>query len=180
MKKWLCALLVLAFPFDSRAQGRFPGLPVDSASGKVSYSAVVPVRGTAAANLYQRARSWAALPVAGGHLAVAMDAPPDGRLILRGYVRGAAGAAAPEIWRTIIVDVQEGRYQYQVSEFALVVPRMALVRQGPVEPMLRAAAPLAGATPGQRYRYLQRAVTDTTLPQIAALQQAMATPSKAF
>lgn len=122
MWKPLLLLCLLA-----RAAAAQTTLPLDSVSGKVTYTGVVQVPGASAAELYSRGREWFAYTFGSSKTVLEMDDHEAGKLIGRAYAQFdfAAGIGRPQpwaLWRKIKVEVKEGKYRYTISDFVLGGP----------------------------------------------------------
>lgn len=107
-----------------RAAGQVSPLPTDSASGKITFQGVVPVPGVSQLELYSRAREWFAATFGSSKTVLEMDDRVSGKLIGRAYAQfefsGVFGEPLPwTMWRTIKVEMKEGRYRYTISDFIL-------------------------------------------------------------
>ncbi|MEJ7664036.1 MAG: DUF4468 domain-containing protein [Hymenobacter sp.] len=97
-------------------------LPIDSATGKVSYRAVVQAPGLSEAELYKRAKQWFAEAPSTTKTPLLTDDAAAGRLVgqtgelVRQNVFGA-NVQIP-LWRTITIEVKPGRFRYQITDFA--------------------------------------------------------------
>ena len=97
-------------------------LPMDSATGKVSFRAVVQVPGATQAQLYARAKEWfATAPGAVKPVLEQEDAAAGtltgktSELVMQNLL--GANVQVP-LWRTIIIQVKPGRFRYQVTDFS--------------------------------------------------------------
>lgn len=97
-------------------------LPIDSATGKVSYKAVVQVPGASSAELYKRAKQWFAAAPSTTKMPLQTDDATAGRLVgqtgelvMQSFL--GANVQVP-LWRTITIEVKPGRFRYQVTDFA--------------------------------------------------------------
>ena len=130
MKYLLLTLLLLGALLPARAQVKLPRLhhgwvnplPVDSATGKVSYRAVVQAPGVSQAELYRRARQWLAAapsttkrPLLTDDVAAGRLVGQTGDLVMQNFF--GANVQVP-LWRTITIEVKPGRFRYQITDFA--------------------------------------------------------------
>lgn len=97
-------------------------LPMDSATGKVSFKAVVQVPGASQAQLYARAKEWfATAPGAVQPVLEQADAAngtlsgKTSELVMQNML--GANVQVP-LWRTIVIQVKPGRFRYQITDFA--------------------------------------------------------------
>jgi hypothetical protein len=174
-------LTCLLWATVASAQSALKTLPTDSASGKIAYQAVVMVPGASKAELYSRAREWVATEFRSAKDVVQMDDKEAGKLVARGFVPKRIGSvsarpsAGNQFWRTIKIYVKDGRYRYEITDFAIESP----YESGPLEKRLEVAAnaPFSGGKTGSpkgHYKYLLESVAETTEPEVASLQKAMA------
>ena len=109
-------------PVLQQPRGWVNPLPVDSATGKVSYRAVVQAPGVPEAELYKRAKEWFAEAPSTTKTPLLTDDPAAGRLVgqtgelVRQNFFGA-NVQVP-LWRTITIEVKPGRFRYQITDFA--------------------------------------------------------------
>ena len=129
MKYFFATLLLLCALLPAQAQVKMPRLrgwvnplPIDSATGKVSYRAVVQVPGATQATLYARAKEWfATAPDAVQPVLTQADEATGtltgktSELVTQNLL--GANVQVP-LWRTIIIQVKPGRFRYQVTDFA--------------------------------------------------------------
>jgi len=97
-------------------------LPMDSATGKVSFKAVVQAPGVSQAELYARAKKWFAdAPSASKQPLLTADAA-SGKLVGKTselMMQNILGANVQvPMWRTITIQVKPGRFRYQITDFA--------------------------------------------------------------
>jgi hypothetical protein len=181
MKISLLAILLLLC-FTAAAQDWKNPLPIDSASQKITYEGVVQVPGATQLELYSRALNWfntyfgpevARLEVAdisGGRLAANGYAPFD--YIPFGKVMTWA------MWRTIKIEVKEGRYRYTITNFrlggALLTPHAV---DSSVDEWL---SPVIGKSkkPTRIYQSVFDGVERTTSAEMASLQDRMSMAAK--
>ena len=115
----LCALFV-----SFAAVGQTAPLPTDSVTQKITYQGVVQVPGASQLELYSRAREWFAATFGSSKVVLEMDDRESGKLIGRAYAQfefsGGFGPTLPwAMWRTIKVEMKEGRYRYTITNFML-------------------------------------------------------------
>ena len=125
MKYWWCFLL-LGLSWTARAQTPpVPRvvMPVDSASGLITYQAVVPVAGASKQELYRRAREWFVNNFKAYRQVVSVEDTLGGEItgtyhsIQDKYV--LLTYAPWEYWRTLKVYVKNGRYRYELTNFGV-------------------------------------------------------------
>jgi hypothetical protein len=94
-------------------------LPMDSATGKVSFRAVVQAPGVSQAELYARAKKWFAsatkLPLLTADAASGKLVGKTSELMMQNVL--GANVQVP-MWRTITIQVKPGRFRYQITDFA--------------------------------------------------------------
>jgi hypothetical protein len=137
----VCLLLSLG----ANAQGWKNPLPLDSATHLVAYSGVVEVPGASKAELYSRAREWFATSFGSAKAVLEMDDREAGKLIgntnsdFTIHYGGILGEAPVRLWRTIRVEVKEGKYRYALSNFATSGYYYAQSDARPVEEWFKAS-----------------------------------------
>ena len=126
---FVLALLGAGLPATAQSTLKLPKqhgwvnpLPMDSATGKVSFRAVVQVPGATQAQLYARAKEWFATAPRRGEACLAQADAATGtltgktsELVMQNLM--GANVQVP-LWRTIIIQVKPGRFRYQVTDFA--------------------------------------------------------------
>lgn len=158
-------------------------LPIDSASHKVTYTDVVQVPGASKAELYTRARAWFATSFASAKAVLEMDDVQAGQLIGNAtgyyYARFMGADAKTTLWRTINVQIKDGRYKYTITNFAVDI------QKGRVN-----ATPIESFFVQSRYTYdkegvpkpylasIIKGVQDNGESQVQSLRAAMATPAE--
>jgi hypothetical protein len=100
-----------------------PSLPLDSATGRLVYTEVIPVPGASQVELYARAQLWFA-DTFGAVKDVVQVADKDA-----GVLQGTAFQPLPlgepgaqslvRLWYTVKVVVKEGRYKYELTDLRL-------------------------------------------------------------
>ncbi|MVN74742.1 DUF4468 domain-containing protein [Hymenobacter sp. HMF4947] len=97
-------------------------LPIDSATGKVMYRAVVQVPGASTTELYARAKKWFAAAPSTTKMPLEVDDAAGGKLVgktgelvMQNFL--GANVQVP-LWRTITIQVRPGRFRYQITDFA--------------------------------------------------------------
>lgn len=122
--KSLLLLICLLLSLGSHAQGWKNPLPMDSATHLVAYAGVVEVPGASQAELYSRAREWFATSFGSAKSVLEMDDRESGKLIgdansmFTIHYGGLLGDAPCRLWRTIRVEVKDGRFRYAFTGFA--------------------------------------------------------------
>lgn len=116
MHKTLTSLLVLGAATLAFAAGPAKPFPRDQ-TGRVRFQEVVSVDGVPAADLYSRAKLWAARAFKSAKDVIQLDDPASGRLVLRG-MHSEPYMGAHEVWYrfTLAVEVKEGRYRWTLDQ----------------------------------------------------------------
>lgn len=118
------ALLFTAVAVAAQAQQRAPSaaaaptppqglFPRDDA-GRIRLQEVAAVDGISAAELYSRAKAWAALTYKSGKDVVQLDDKEAGRLVVKGNLG--------RLRHTVVIEVKDGRYRYTISGLLWVNP----------------------------------------------------------
>ncbi|TGE22827.1 DUF4468 domain-containing protein [Hymenobacter metallicola] len=119
MRYFLLALLLSAAA-PVFAQKQEIAIPTDSATHKVTYSEVIQVPGASKADLYSRAKLWAAKTFPSTDATVQLTDAEAGRIIARGWTRiniVTLGIANPmKLWFLVQIDVKDGRYRSIVTD----------------------------------------------------------------
>jgi len=128
MKSLLLFIALLGAGAPAQAQVKLPKLhgwvnplPLDSATGKVMYRAVVQVPGASQAELFARAKKWLAAAPSTTKLPLDTDnaagrlVGKTGELVMQNFL--GANVQVP-LWRTITIEVKPGRFRYQITDFA--------------------------------------------------------------
>lgn len=157
-------------------------LPVDSLTGKITYSGVVQVPQASQAELYSRAREWFAATFGSSKSVLEMDDRGLGKLIGRAYAQfyfnSGFGQPLPwSMWRTIKIEAKDGRYRYTLDGFGLGGPIAQPSEPKPIEGWL-AEFHKTGKPLGKMATKMLTSVTDgipeTANAEIESLQKAMA------
>ena len=178
----LCALFVCF-----AAVGQTMPLPTDSATQKITYQGVVQVPGVSQLELYSRAREWFAATFGSSKAVLEMDDRESGKLIGRAYAQfefsGGFGPTLPwAMWRTIKVEMKEGRYRYTVTNFVLGHSTTSLDSSPPTQPIEAWFAGLEkGKKPlGKMSARMQASVTEgirlTSEQEVLSLHSVMTKP----
>lgn len=121
MKPLYLLLALCLYSLSTSAQGRHYPLPVDTVEHRTVMEGVVPVSGASQAELYSRARAWVSHYFVSGKTVLDLDDATNGKLIAKGHsTYTPLHSLAPNVgrlWRTIQIDVKEGRYRYQITDF---------------------------------------------------------------
>jgi hypothetical protein len=186
-------LLVILFGRPGSARGQKPAeLPLDNATHRICYAAVVPVAGSSRAQLLARARAWATLAAPAGPLPVAVHEPATDVLLVTGarpfsYTYTPAGKVTDPsgsdtrplvLHYTARLALRQGRYRYELTNFVVEHLAVGLLSQKrlPAEAELFGWQPLgndgAGVSAAFRAGFLQ-----ATARLVAQLQDAMRVPS---
>lgn len=98
-------------------------LPLDSATGRIQYTAVVPVPEASQVELYARAQLWFADTFGSTKQVVQVADQAAGVLQGTAYypqVLEVGGARYPELlWYTVKLVLKDGRYKYEFTDFRL-------------------------------------------------------------
>lgn len=116
MKKLLLSLLL--FPVLLNAQDTIPDLP--TRDGKVFYSGVVTVDSTTANVLYERAYGWFVDTYNSAQDVIQMSDKDTGIIVGKGgfdQLFSAFAAAFVHIEMTVKIQVKDGRYKYEITDF---------------------------------------------------------------
>lgn len=112
--------LILFIPLLASAQKLT--VPVDPATGKISYQEVIRVNGTSKDDLYTRAREWFATKFDMAKDVIQMDDRFAGKIIVRSTqvatYRMLLNSIGYRLYYTIIVAVKDNRYRYEITDFA--------------------------------------------------------------
>lgn len=183
MKTALLFVVLLAISCaGAHAQAWVNPLPLDSATHKVSYSAVVQVPGASKIELYSRAREWYASTFGSSKAVLEMDDKEAGKLIGKAYAQfefaGAIGKPLDwALWRTIKVEVKDGKYRYTITDFLLGGP-IATPGENPHPIEAWMAPTLAkGKQPGKMVLSVIDGTQATGQSEAVSLQAAMTKPA---
>lgn len=189
MKKLLLTLLI-ALPALAQAQSY--GLPTDSTTHKVIYEGVIQTPGATQAELYSRAREWFATSFNSGKDVLDMDDRQSGKLIGKAYADFALrvpmiGSVTQKMWRVVKVYVKDGRYRYEITDFAAQgyyrpgqVPESTQTAMHPVEEFFDTKNSMffdKRGTPKPMAQSVFDATQAQAKAQIASLQNAMVSPT---
>jgi hypothetical protein len=90
--------------------------PRDEA-GKVAFQGVVQVEGVPAADLYARAKYWAARNFVSAKDVLQLDDPANGRLMYKGFHTEPFGLTETiDLWFTFTVEVKDGKYRWTIDQ----------------------------------------------------------------
>ena len=155
MKKLLLLCALSFATVTARAQAARPLLPVDSLTHKVTYQGVVQVPGASQADLYVRAREWFATSFGSAKAVLEMDDKEAGKLIGNAhgeYMQRFMGRESPTtLWRTINIQVKDGRFKYTISNFATGTNKA----QADARPVELAITPAAFDKSGKLVPYME-------------------------
>ncbi|QIX61857.1 DUF4468 domain-containing protein [Hymenobacter sp. BT18] len=181
----LLVLLLLLFPTASFAQTWQNPLPLDSTTHQITYSGVVQVAGATQSELYSRAQEWLLGSFKTGKSSIVTQDAASGRLIAEGFsplfLTQAGLALEHRLWRTIKVEVKDGRYRYELANYAISrVPVNAQQPEAPgktsLETMYDPARSVYMTKKGQPKPALLKAtesIDEVSRQQVEALKQAM-------
>jgi opacity protein-like surface antigen len=181
MKKLLlAALLLAALSSQANAQSWKNPLPLDSATHRVVYTGVVAVPGATKDELYSRAREWFATNFGSAKAVLEMDDREAGKLIGNAnsqfmLVFGGILASTPmRLWRTIRVELKDGKYRYTLANFDMGSPTSGQAAARPVESWFDKPAEFAkDGTPKKVTASVIDAIQASGESQVASLQAAM-------
>lgn len=155
----LLLLPALLLGLSAQAQTDKPAVPVfplDSLTHKVSYTDVVPVAGATKAELYSRAKLWAARTFPSTDATVQLADEASGRLLVRGWSRvmvASMGMSVPmKMWFMVQVDAKDGRYRSIITDLEYqgeyspsnkMMSAAAQTARNPAEPILNTSDPRA-------------------------------------
>ncbi|WP_324671496.1 DUF4468 domain-containing protein [Hymenobacter sp. GOD-10R] len=114
MKTLLAIALFLLTLHATQAQ-TLAGLPLDSATHKITYTSVVQVPNATKEELYARAREWAVRRFQTTKDPLQLTDAPDHSLVVKGF----APIDKPilrNVWFTLILSTKDGRYRYVLSD----------------------------------------------------------------
>lgn len=118
--RYLLLALLLSAAIPAVAQTPEIRFPIDSATHKVAYSEVVQVPGATKAELYSRAKLWAAKTFPSTDATVQLSDAEAGRIVARGWSRiniVSLGISNPmKMWFMVQIDVKDGRYRSIVTD----------------------------------------------------------------
>ncbi len=184
----LLSIFCLYLLIDSAYAQSLGGLPVDRATGRIRYQAVVPVAGVSQADLVARACEWATAAASPDTPPVIWHQPDTEVLVLSGaqpfaytYAMGGTFNGRPRtqtirsvLHYTLRLYLEEGRYRYEATDFAFVRPTSP-TKEPAEDPLIRTKAITeSGASSLAAERQQFQVVTAKLLTQ---LQDAMRKPS---
>lgn len=118
MKKILFLFFLL--PFTLLAQQSFP---VDTVSGKITYTDVVSVDGVSKAILFTRAQEWFSENFSGPESTIEKKDKEDSVLLGKAYKdipgMSTTGMEALKLWYNVKVEVKDNRYRYTIDNINL-------------------------------------------------------------
>ncbi|MGI4736112.1 MAG: DUF4468 domain-containing protein [Janthinobacterium lividum] len=102
-------------------------LPVDSTTRRITITQVVEVPGVSKTELYSRAREWFAKTFSSSKAVLEMDDREAGKLVgtFNGPLKLASGVGVGLdmlLWRSIQVDMKDGKYRYTFTNFNIGAP----------------------------------------------------------
>ena len=121
MRLLLPFLLLLLCGQGAAAQQLLPPLPVNTATGLVTYTDVVPTPGVVQASLLARARVWANRVSVPNKPPLAVNELGTDVLIVAGTqaIEPVNGSSPQTLYYLAQVALREGRYQYKLEELTL-------------------------------------------------------------
>lgn len=181
MKTTLLAILLCSAITASAQDWKNP-LPLDSASHKITYQAVAQVPGVSQIELYARALNWLTNHFGPEVARLETADISGGRLVANGY---AAFDYIPfgkpmtwAMWRTIKIEVKEGRYRYTITNFRLGGPILTPNSAGSSADEWLASVIDKPKKPARIYQSVFDGIERTTSAEIASLQDRMSTAAK--
>lgn len=123
-KLFMISIVLMAFFYTNvSAQKDTPDLPIDSASGKITYTDVVYVDDNAnKSELYSRAREWFAKTYNSSNNVIQMEDKESGKIVGKALLQvynkawGMKGEAG-YINYTISIYMKDSRYKYEITNF---------------------------------------------------------------
>jgi hypothetical protein len=118
MKRQFAVLAMCTLAGVALAKDEAQPFPRDE-SGHARFQDVVQVEGVSAADLYSRAKFWAAKAFVSAKNVIQLDDPASGRLVLKGSLQESYGGLAEGVWFhfTLTVEVKDGRYRWTLDQF---------------------------------------------------------------
>jgi hypothetical protein len=178
-----CLCLASFLPVHAQSAWHSP-LPVDSATHRITYTGIVDVPGATKLELYSRAREWYATTFGSSKAVLEMDDKDAGKLIGKAYASfGFAGSIGKPLewpmWRTIKVEVKDGRYRYTLTDFQLGSPSQPQSSARPLESWLDASTK-NGKQPGRVVMSVIDGAKQTGEAEVASLRVAMSKKDSGF
>jgi hypothetical protein len=188
MKKALFLCLTL-LPLISWAQDIFQGIPRDSVSGKIVYEGVVQVPGASKQELYMRAQEWAVKTFRSAKDVLQVQDASGGRLIAKACYEKPyyilASRFVNYFWHTVKVDVKDGRYRYEITDFYIEGTSKMLGTPKEMEAQIPVSSKSVGSgvksgNPKGNYKQHIDGVKELADAEITSLKAAMLTKTKDF
>lgn len=114
-------LLFASYCSYGQASKKTPVMPIDSSTGLITYSEVVPVHDVAKDELYTRARVWFAKTFKSANHVIQMEDKENGILIgkaaMKVYHKAMVTHYHGLINYTVTIQVKDGRFKYSISDF---------------------------------------------------------------
>ena len=176
----LLACYCLSFKVAGQTVWKNP-LPVDSVTHRVSYSGVVEVPGATKAELYSRAREWFANTFGSSKAVLEMDDRESGKLIGNANAEtsidygGILGTAPTRLWRTIRVEIKEGRYRYTFTNFDMGALSGLQAEAHPIEAWFKPSSLIYNkdGSPKRAAASIFKGVQQSGESQVSSLHEAM-------
>lgn len=92
-------------------------LPIDSTTGKVTFSEIVQVEGIAKDELYLRAKDWFVRYFNSANDVLQIDDAGTGRLVGKGMTRLSMSSSSYSLFYSVTILVKDGRYKCVISDF---------------------------------------------------------------
>jgi len=123
MRQLIPFLIFTFFTVETFAQNENPNLPIDSATGKITYVGVVTVdTSIKKLELYSRAREWFAKTYNSSTTVIQMDDKESGKIVGKALIQAYCKSLGSDrkcgfINYTISVYFKDGRYKYEITDF---------------------------------------------------------------
>ncbi|MDN4164875.1 DUF4468 domain-containing protein [Cytophagales bacterium LB-30] len=127
-KRIVIIFLILFYTNTINAQEKLLDiLPLED--GRVTYSGVVQVNDVSRSQLYNNAKRWFIDTYTSGKDVIQLDDKESGEIIGKGYFEEvwmvtAYSGQNVNVWQTIKVQMKDGRYRYEITDFRMkyIVP----------------------------------------------------------
>lgn len=182
---FLAFALTFIATLTTYGQNESPNIPIDSLTNKISYTEVVFVDSLSnKQELYSRAREWFAKAYKSSTNVIQMEDKESGKIVGKALMQvyaKALGTNHPSgyINYTISVDMKDGRYKYEVTNFYHTgQPGSNTVDYGACEKMINSNDKSYGVSLRKGYNYWLTQMDDNIKDLIIDLKVAMATKAK--
>ena len=180
--------LLLFILSEAYAQSEIPLLPIDSGTGKITYSDIVYVDSLVKKQeLFLRAREWFAKTYKSSTNVIQMEDKESGEIIGKALMKvyhKALGTYYPSghINYTISIYLKEGKYRYEITHFyhtgQITSHGATIPDYGSCENMINTTDRTMGISHQKMYNYYLEQMDDKTKALIADLKVAMASGKK--